>query len=220
MYPEASLAYEPGDGSAATAVAVEQAKQRRFLPLDLLTGAVGDEYPLLEDLRAGGLSDDALAFFADNPTRMDLLGVNYYPTFGTTCLTATGPDRVREEPRDRWTAGLESVIRDYQAHFRVPVTVSETSLDGSLGDRMAWLRDSLALVRRLRAEGLPLRGFTWWPVIDMIGWEYRTSTAPVASHVATMGLFDLVPEPGGGFARRANALLDLFRAQVAAGDST
>lgn len=216
VHCEASLAYEVGDGSPAARAEADRLAERRFLGLDLLTGAVGERHPMVDELRRGGVGDEAIEWFAEHPTRIDLLGVNYYPTFGTVRLTDDGAGGVRADACDRWADGLEGVIRDYAARYAVPVYVSETSLNGPVEERRRWLADSLAVVRRLAAEGLPVVGYTWWPVIDMIEWEYRDSGAALESHVATMGLFDLVPAGGGRFAVRPNALLERFRAEVAA----
>jgi hypothetical protein len=88
--------------------------------------------------------------------------------------------------------------------------VTETCVTGSVGERIAWLDESLRLVERLRDEGAPVVGYTWWPLFDMYEWTWRHTANPRADHLLTMGLHDLVETPDG-LARVANPIADRFR---------
>ena len=78
--------------------------------------------------------------------------------------------------------------------------------------RMRWLEDSLGLVHRLRSEGLPLVGYTWWPLFSLIDWAYREGEGPPEDYLWHMGMYDLEPDPGGGFIRIETPLARAFRA--------
>jgi hypothetical protein len=54
--------------------------------------------------------------------------------------------------------------------------------------RTAWLEEAVRSVARLRADGVPLVGFTWWPVFDLVNWDDREATGPVTDYFEPMGL--------------------------------
>ena len=65
--------------------------------------------------------------------------------------------------------------------------VTETSTNGTLDARARWLEQSVALVPQLRAEGVPLVGYTWWPLFDLIDWSYRHSARPMEEFITRLG---------------------------------
>ena len=69
--------------------------------------------------------------------------------------------------------------------------ITETSRGGPLEERRAWLRQSLAAVASLRADGIPLVGYTWFPFTALIDWAYREATTPVDDWIVQMGMVDL-----------------------------
>ena len=79
----------------------------------------------------------------------------------------------------------------YWDRYHVPVFISETASVGSVRRRRAWLDDSVAAVRRLREAGVPLVGYTWWPLFALVTWGYRQGTHPPAYYLKQMGLWDL-----------------------------
>ena len=84
--------------------------------------------------------------------------------------------------------------------------------------RRQWLDESLATVRRLRAQGVPLVGYTWFPFIALVDWLYREDTGPVEDWLVQMGMVDLVPLAGSGvLERHPTDLADRFRAAAEAG---
>jgi hypothetical protein len=70
-------------------------------------------------------------------------------------------------------------------------------------------------VKRLRARGVPLVGYTWWPLFALVTWAYRQGTHPPAYYLKQMGLWDLDPE----LQRRRTPLVDEFRALTAGGSA-
>ena len=95
--------------------------------------------------------------------------------------------------------------------------VSETASFESVGRRMAWLGGSIDAVRSAREEGLPVVGYTWWPMFALITWAYRQGRRPAHDHILQMGLWDLEPAPDGSLARVPTPLVDSYRALVARG---
>ena len=210
VHVEASFRYVGETGASAEEVALLRARQ--FLVQDLLGGRVDDGHPLAAWLRRHGFGDDDLAWCAANPAVPDVLGVNYYPHLTTVEYRAGEPIPVHRRPRrDDGAAGLEEVLRAFAACCRRPLMVTETSALGDVGRRLAWLDASLELVARLRGEGLEIVGYTWWPLFDLVAWDYREGVGPVGDHLARMGLYDLEIDEAGTMHRRPTAVADRFR---------
>jgi Beta-glucosidase/6-phospho-beta-glucosidase/beta-galactosidase len=173
-------------------------RQRRYLIMDLVTGAVDDRHPLYGYLREHGVGDDELARLRDTAVTPDVVGVNYYPAFTTSRFE---PGSTTPIPVEAGTMGLEELLREFAGRYARPLFVTETSRAGTAEQRVAWLRDSVALVHRLRAERVPIVGYTWWPLFALVDWLYRESTDPVERWLVPMGLYDLEPD-GSGVLRR------------------
>jgi beta-glucosidase len=89
--------------------------------------------------------------------------------------------------------------------------LTETSVLGGVEQRLAWLDASLELIAGLRDQGLEIVGYTWWPLFDLVGWEYRDAFGPVGEHLVRMGLYDLEPDEIGTLHRRPTPVADRFR---------
>jgi beta-glucosidase/6-phospho-beta-glucosidase/beta-galactosidase len=213
VHVEAAMAFVGDDAAPEHRAEAERLRLQVHLVEDLVTGRVGGDHPAVPQLRAAGVGDDDLAWFAASAVRPDVMGVNYYPRISTEVFEPG----VRHaggfaDPRpavDRGTAGLSQALREFAGRYGAPVMVSETCVTSTVDDRVRWLDDSVAAVGRLRDEGLPVVGYTWWPLLDMYEWTWRHSRSHRREHLLPMGLFDLVETPGG-LARRRNAVADRF----------
>ncbi|TQL55468.1 family 1 glycosylhydrolase [Subtercola boreus] len=194
---------------------VERLRHQSYLVEDLVTGGVGPGHPLAGQLAAGGVSDDDLAWFAANAVQPDVMGVNYYPRHSTEVFEAGvhhGGGFADSRPFfDAGTEGLAEVLTAYAARYGAPVMLTETCVTGTVAERLEWMGDSVASLQKLRRAGVPVVGYTWWPLFDMYEWTYRHSNGPRADHLLTMGLFDLVEGADGHLGRRRNPLADRFR---------
>lgn len=143
------------------------------IPTDLLLGRIqpGDEaWRWLEE---HGASVGALTELAAAPPRLDILGVNYYPDLTPRRLVAGAPDP-QQRALNRGVAGLEQVLRDAERRYGLPMMVTETSIEGSEETRSQWLRGSTDAVAGLRSDGMDIRGYTWWPLIDFVDWSWAS----------------------------------------------
>jgi hypothetical protein len=106
---------------------------------------------------------------------------------------------------------LMDVIRDSYAHSRLPIFITETSA----GDyqRQSWMRETVDAVSMARNHGLPVIGYTWFPLFSMIEWGYRTSTDDIGNHLLHLGLWDVALEDGV-MVRKRTSLASAFRDSV------
>ena len=192
------------------AIALEE-QSRSFLPCDLLAGHVGPEHPLFPWLVRSGASPDELADIAAAGIPVDVLGLNFYPQWSTTQLYIDRRGRLAYRPVEQDGSGFVSLIESYYQRYRVPIIVTETSARGPEEVRARWLEASVAAIRALRARGVPVVGYTWFPLFTMVDWRYRFGRGPVEEYRLDLGLYAL------GSERRwtATPLVEQFRSYVA-----
>jgi beta-glucosidase len=180
VHVEASSLYEsPHEHLAAE---VLHLSDLALLPTDLLLGRVDGEHPMREWLIDYGAPVAVLDGFLVDPPRIDLLGVNYYPDLTPRVLRALG-EEVHQHTTNGWTVGLRSVIEHLAQHYGLPMVITETSIEGDESVRQSWLEDSTATVRELRREGVDLRGYTWWPLMDFVDWSFASNGRNVEEFV-------------------------------------
>jgi beta-glucosidase len=152
---------------------------RSLLAYDLLFGLVDAEHPLAGWLERHGLDDrDALV------SPPDVVGLNYYPHLTTVAVDGGARPYVG-------AAGLTEVCRAFAARYDRPLMITETSVDGPVERRLAWLEESLDACAALRAEGVPLVGYVWFPLFTLVDWDYREGAGPPSAWFRHMGLADL-----------------------------
>jgi hypothetical protein len=79
------------------------------------------------------------------------------------------------------------------------------------------LNDSVASTRAARERGLPLVGYTWWPLFALVTWAYRQGTHPPAYYLKQMGLWDLASDSAGNLTRLRTSLVDQYKKLTAGG---
>ena len=205
VHVEAAFRYRGGPEHAARIGLLEH---RKWLVYDLLFGRVDRDHPLHAYLAENGFSDEDFAFFREHPAEPDILGINYYPHMSTTELLPDG------KHRSVWsgTEGVEELVRGFYDRYGRPIFWTETSVSGTVEDRLRWLDYSLDLVHRLRSEGLPLVGYTWWPLFSLLDWAYREGEKPPEDYLWHMGMYDLVPDGEGNLLRTETPVVGAFRA--------
>ncbi len=159
---------------------------RTFIATDLVTGLVNGNHPLYSWLLQNGMADTDLAWHTEHAAHVDIVGVNYYPESSVSDLREVNGE-VASYQRNGGADGLARSIRAFARRYSRPVMVTETSTKGTLDVRRRWLEQSLALVPQLRAEGVPLVGYTWWPLFDLIDWSYRHGARPIEEFVTRLG---------------------------------
>ncbi len=98
------------------------------------------------------------------------------------------------------------MLLSYHRRYGGPIFLTETSINGEPDHQIRWWRESRKLFEDLLDEGLNLGGYTWFPAMDLINWDYRYGTAPVECYLEPMGFIQLKMNPGREFERRKGEL--------------
>jgi hypothetical protein len=194
----------------------DEARHRQdivFLALDLVSGRVDARHALWSWLRRNGADEQALAWFHERAVDLPLIGINLYPMFTLKHGVRTTRGALRWRMPYATAEIVEKLGAMYWQRYDAPVFVSETASVGTVRRRSEWLLDSVAAVRRLREGGVPLVGYTWWPLFALVTWGYRQGTHPPEYYLKQMGLWDL----DAGLRRIATQLVDEFRALTDSG---
>jgi beta-glucosidase len=87
--------------------------------------------------------------------------------------------------------GYNEITRQYYNRYRLPVMHTETNLaQGPRGDEAVyWLWKEWANVLRVRNNGIPIVGFTWYSLTDQMDWD--TALREENHRVNSLGLYDL-----------------------------
>jgi hypothetical protein len=201
------------DGLAAE---VEWRQQLVFLGLDLIAGQVTDTHPLWGWLLKTGASESQLDWFTEHAIALDVIGLNLYPMFSNKRLVKSERG-LRGQMLYAPPTLVAELAELYWRRYGRPMTITETASRRTIARRRRWLDGSVRAVGQVRSRGIPLVGYTWWPVFGIIRWAYRQGKKPVSAYIDQMGLWDLIPTSGNRFERRHTPLVDAYRALVSAG---
>jgi hypothetical protein len=168
---------------------------RGYLCYDLLTGRVTPTHPLFPWLvRHGALPDD-LVRISTRKIPLDVIGMNFYPQWSTRQLYVTERGKIAYRAIEHEGSSFATLIRDYYERYRVPIIVTETSAFGAEEARSNWLQRSVRDIKDLRASGVPVVGYTWFPMFTMIDWRYRFGRLPASNYRIELGLYQLQDGP-------------------------
>jgi beta-glucosidase/6-phospho-beta-glucosidase/beta-galactosidase len=158
---------------------------RRFLSLDLNYGR-RIESEMYEFLMDNGLSREDYHFFLSNRMKQHcIMGNDYYIT-NEHRVSADGSTQPSGE-----IFGYAEITWQYYDRYRIPVMHTETNLrEGDGGeDAVNWLWKEWANVLRVRNDGVPVVGFTWYSLTDQMDWG--SALREDAHKVDAVGLYDL-----------------------------
>jgi beta-glucosidase/6-phospho-beta-glucosidase/beta-galactosidase len=180
---ESSEYYHPA-GPEATAYA-RHLNELRFLALDFTYGVdvCGRMYEFLAD---HGLTREDYHFFLDRSVKSRcIMGNDYYAT-NEHVVHADGKVEVCE------MFGYYMITKQYYERYRLPVMHTETNNrdegDGEK-DAVVWLGKQWSNLVRLKTDGVPILGFTWYSLTDQVDWD--SALAENKGKVNRYGLYDL-----------------------------
>jgi beta-glucosidase/6-phospho-beta-glucosidase/beta-galactosidase len=163
----------------------ELMNSRRFLSLDLNYGRRVDS-EMYEYLLDNGMTREEYRFFMRNSFKHHcIMGNDYYVT-NEHLVLEDGSMRASGE-----IFGYSVITRQYHERYRLPVMHTETNLcQGPVGDEaVMWLRKEWANVLRVRNDGVPIVGFTWYSLTDQVDWD--SALRENNGTVNALGLYDL-----------------------------
>ena len=219
---EVAVTYEDSDEKSSPFLReslradVARRLERRHIVLDLVMGRVNRKHHLYEWLLKNGFASFDLRWFERNAQSIDVVGLDYYEHTETELFT-TPEGYYRQRPLHP-PLGLYRAAQAYWNRYHIPLMITETSVSGTDADKLQWLERSTADVRRLRAEGFPVIGYTWWPVIDHLDWD--GALLHQTGHIHPVGIYRLERQAGGVLARHPTGLRDAYRALIEGGDGT
>ena len=163
----------------------EEMNAKRFLSLDLNYGQrVNSE--MYEYLLDNGMSRDEYHFFMHNKLKHHcIMGNDYYKT-NEHRVAADGSTRAAGE-----IFGYHAITSQYYDRYHLPVMHTETNLwEGPNGDEAVnWLHKEWANVLRVRNDGVPIVGFTWYSLTDQVDWD--SALRENNGRLNPVGLYDL-----------------------------
>ncbi len=175
----------------------------RFLVGDLILGKINEHHPLFSYLRTHGASVEELEAFVKKPSRIDILGLDYYAHSELEWNLD-----VRVYP-NRNPEGFASVAMEYVNRYKLPVMLTETNIRGNIPDRISWLKFMVeqceTLETRLAPLQIPFYGFCWYPFIDSTDWCSLVRRAD--GKIDPQGIYHLT---GENLRRNRSELSDVF----------
>ena len=177
---ESSEYFHPVDPSAMELA--EHLNERRFLSLDLNYGYNLSAW-MYEYLMDNGMTRAEFHFFHEhNFKRYCVMGNDYY---------FTNEHLVHPDGRITGSGeifGYYVITEQYYERYKLPVMHTETNIAEQAGSEQ-WLKKEWANMIRLREDGVPIIGFTWYSLIDQVDWD--TFLREDNGHVVSLGLYDI-----------------------------
>ncbi len=155
--------------------------QKRFLSLDLTYG-----YPLnvtmYEYLLESGMTREEYHWFLQNQVKAKcIMGNDYYVT-NEHIVHADGSTQAAGE-----IFGYYVITNQYYQRYKLPIMHTETNI--KMPACKEWLLKQWANVHRLKNDGVPMVGFTWYSLCHQVDWD--SALRDDAGNVNELGLFDL-----------------------------
>lgn len=158
----------------------------RFLSLDLLYAHHPDADVLCYLLDNGLTRKEYDWFMAGEPPGYQIMGNDYYGR-NEKIILPTG-----EVCTSMDVLGWYNITLEYYRRYRKPVMHTETNVFDAK-EAPTWLWKQWVNILRMRQEGVPVLGFTWYSLIDQVDWDIGL-TRKVGT-VNACGLYDLDRNP-------------------------
>ncbi len=157
--------------------------QKRFLSLDLTYGH-GVDVSIYKYLLANGMTEDEYNWFGQQQLKLKckcIMGNDYYIT-NEHMVHSNGSTSPSGE-----IFGYYVITHQYFRRYRLPVMHTETNITEPFS--VHWLKKQWANLCRLKMDGVPLIGFTWYSLTDQVDWD--SALRNDAGVVNALGLYDL-----------------------------
>ncbi|MCU0507963.1 MAG: family 1 glycosylhydrolase [Anaerolineae bacterium] len=193
---------------------VRLSNELQYIALDLTTGRVGEDHALTPRLRKNGVRESDLLWYRENAVDYDVLGANFYP-WSAKEMAPAADGRMRAKSINTHGGHVAAAVADFYNRYGKPVMITETSSLGGLAARERWMDGTINGMFSLREQGVPVVGYTWFPMFTMIDWAYRKGRRPLASYLIHLGIYDATFDADGVLRRERTPLVDRFQAHMA-----
>jgi beta-glucosidase/6-phospho-beta-glucosidase/beta-galactosidase len=154
---------------------------KRFLSLDLTYG-----YPLNVNmynyLMENGMTKAEYMWFTENQVKARcVMGNDYYVT-NEHLVHGDGRTQASGE-----IFGYYVITKQYYNRYKLPIMHTETNI--RMPACKEWLIKQWANVHRLKHDGVPIIGFTWYSLLHQVDWD--SALREDAGRVNELGLYDL-----------------------------
>ena len=158
----------------------------KFLSLDLLYAHPPDADVLLYAMDGGLTREEYAWFMAGEPPGYQVMGNDYYGRNERILLPGGGIADVED------VFGWYGTTRPYYDRYKKPVMHTETNhFDPNKAS--GWLWKQWMNILKMREDGVPVVGFTWYSLIDQVDWD--SELAEKRGNVNACGLYDLDRKP-------------------------
>lgn len=155
--------------------------EKRFLSLDLTYGFKLCS-TMYEYLSNNGMRKDEYHWFLNTDIKAKcIMGNDYYIT-NEHVVHADGTTSASGE-----IFGYYVITHQYYNRYQLPIMHTETNVKEP--DSIDWLKKEWANAYRLKQDGIPLLGFTWYSLIDQVDWD--SALREDAGQVNSLGLYDI-----------------------------
>ncbi len=158
----------------------------RLLSLDLLYAFPPDAEVCMYLMDNGLTREEYEWFMKGEPPGYQIMGNDYYGR-NEIIVTPTGEHLTAED-----VMGWYNITHEYYLRYKKPVMHTETNTF-SAKDAPAWLWKQWINILRMRRDGVPVLGFTWYSLTDQIDWD--CGLAKKNGTVNECGLYDLNRQP-------------------------
>ncbi|MGI8478151.1 MAG: family 1 glycosylhydrolase [Thermomicrobiales bacterium] len=172
--------------TATTSPEIDLRNKLRFLALDLLYAHPPDADVMLHLLDNGMTRAEYDWFMRGEPPGYQVMGNDYYGR-NERIILADGRTCEAED-----VLGWHLITKIYADRYRKPVMHTETNVFDA-DKAPVWLWKQWIKVLKMRADGVPVLGFTWYSLIDQVDWDIQL--AEKLGRVNACGLYDLDRRP-------------------------
>ena len=158
----------------------------RFVALDLLYAHAPDADVCLYLMDNGMTREEYAWFMKGEPPGYQVMGNDYYGR-NERIVLPNGDTQTAED-----VLGWYQITKTYYDRYKKPVMHTETNVFDA-EQAPTWLWKQWINVLRMRADGVPVLGFTWYSLIDQIDWD--VGLAERKGTVNACGLYDLERKP-------------------------
>jgi beta-glucosidase/6-phospho-beta-glucosidase/beta-galactosidase len=174
------------EAKAEQSAEVRLMNKQRLISLDLLYAHPPDAEVYIYMMDNGLTREEYDWFMKGEPPGYQVMGNDYYGR----------NEKILKPDNSICTAedvmGWYQITRQYYDRYKKPVMHTETNTF-SAEEAPGWLWKQWINILKMRADGVPVLGFTWYSLIDQIDWD--TGLAKKNNTVNACGLYDLNRKP-------------------------